>query len=158
MHRPGRNTGGAPVKKSIAIVVTVRAPLARILCDPDRDLAERAGLLADTLDGRGWFVGDVTRRGYIPVSVNALVPEGAAIWLTQATPRQRRDLIRRLWAYDVPLFISASPAPVGAPPVAVVGVPIEKVWAAQDAAAAIEAEQEHRVTLVRREQLANVGG
>lgn len=142
------------MKKSIALTVTVRAPLADLLTDPARDLVEKMGLLADTLDGPGWFVGNVPRRGYTAVSVNALVPEGAATWLTLEQGRARRDLIRRLWRYDVPLFVSASPAPPGAPPVAVVGVAIEKVWSAQDARAAIEAEQNARIRLVCREQLA----
>lgn len=143
------------MQKSIAVVVTVRDALAKILTDPQRDLVERAGLFADTVTGPGWFVGAIPRRGFSPVSVNLIVPEGAAIMLIRWTGYYRRRILCQLVAYDVPLFVDATPS-VGYTahdlPVAVVGVKMDKVRAAEDARAAIQAEAETRVSLVCRSQ------
>ena len=159
MHRPGRNTGGAPVKKSIAIVVTVRAPLARILCDPDRDLAERAGLLADTIDGRGWYCARVNRRGFVAVDLAALVPEGGAQLLTLApSPRRRRRILQDLARYGGLLFVRCDLADdPTAPPVRVQGVKIDDVRDAE-AARDLLAEEWHPDTRVRLARYALADG
>ena len=119
--------------KSVRLVVSLPAMVARLVIEDAADPAERGSLLFETLStGERWTVGRSSRLQ--PVAVVLVVHEVTARALARAETRRRRDILRHLARHLDPLFVSAAPADETAPPVEVTSVPFDVFWRAQNAA------------------------
>ena len=136
--------------KSVRLVVSLPTRVARLVIEDATDPATRGCELFETLDtGDRWAVGQSARPGLAPVAVVLVVPELSARAMVRGGPRRRRDILRALARQDRALFVSATHAPVDAPPVEVVGVPLAVFWRAQNAALDLAHEWDNaRVRLV----------
>ena len=119
--------------KSVSLVVSLPASVARLVIEDAADPAERGSLLFETLStGERWTVGRSSRLQ--PVAVVLVVHEVTARALARAETRRHRDILRHLARHLDPLFVSAAPASETAPPVEVTSVPFHVFWRAQNAA------------------------
>lgn len=121
--------------KGFRVVLTVPRALAAALTDATLSPALRGAQLADLLiTGTRWAVGDVPRRGWVPVAVVTRTPACAvADLLASNTPQRRRAILQALARHDGWLFVACHLAPTGAPALEVCGVPLVDVWRAEAA-------------------------